>query len=151
MISPEIIGLFTDTFGLESDPSEGPWVPSDKVLSVAQALYDRGFTYFSYCAAAHYPATEEEAGYYNVSYRFRRVGPKGEQAAFRIRVLLDAETPSLAGIWIGADWQEREQYDLIGVRFSNHPDLRRIMMPEDWDGHPLQREYAIETPHHPWR
>ena len=151
MISPEIITLFSENFGLESDPSEGPWVPTDVVLELAKSLYDMGFLYFSYCAAAHYPASEEEPGYFNVSYRVRRVGAEGDEAAFRVRVPLDGESPSLAGIWAGADWQEREQYDLVGVIFSNHPDLRRLMMPEDWDGHPLQREYAIETPHHPWR
>jgi len=151
VISPEIISHFTSVFELESDPNEGPWVPLDKVVELAKSLYEKEFIYFSYCAAAHYPATEEEAGYYNVSYRLRRVGPNGEEAAFRVRVPLDGETPSLAAIWAGADWQEREQYDLVGVIFSNHPDLRRIMMPEDWEGHPLQREYAIDTPHHPWR
>ena len=151
MISPQANILFTEVYGLEADPAEGPWIPTDKLLEVAKALYEAGFNYFSYCAAAHYPATEEEEGYYNVSYRVRIVGKNGQEAAFRVRVPLGEETPSLAGIWAGADWQEREQYDLVGVKFTNHPDLRRLMMPENWDGHPLQKEYAIDTPHHPWR
>ncbi|MSP92691.1 MAG: NADH-quinone oxidoreductase subunit C, partial [Myxococcales bacterium] len=46
---------------------------------------------------------------------------------------------------------EREQYDLVGVRFGGHPDLRRLMMDEDWPGHPLRKDYAIETSHAPWR
>jgi NADH-quinone oxidoreductase subunit C len=54
-------------------------------------------------------------------------------------------------VFVGADWQEREQFDLVGVHFAGHPDLRRLMMPEDWVGHPLRRDYAIDTPHAPWR
>ena len=132
MISPEIITLFSENFGLESDPSEGPWVPTEMVLELAKSLYDKGFLYFSYCAAAHYPATEEEPGYFNVSYRVRRVGSEGDEAAFRVRVPLDGESPSLAGIWAGADWQEREQYDLVGCLLYTSPsprDRTRSRMP----------------------
>ena len=70
---------------------------------------------------------------------------------FRVFVPTEESTPSLSGVWAGADWQEREQYDLVGTIFSDHPDLRRIMLPEDWVGHPLRRDYAIDTSHFPWR
>ena len=59
--------------------------------------------------------------------------------------------PRLYPLFAGADWQEREQYDLVGVIFEGHPDLRRLMMPEDWDGHPLRKDYAIDTRVAPWR
>ena len=49
--------------------------------------------------------------------------------------------PSLADLWANADWNEREVFDLFGVVFHNHPDLRRIMMPEDWEGYPLRKDY----------
>ena len=54
-----------------------------------------------------------------------------------------AEVPSVSSVWPAANWHEREAYDLIGVKFLDHPDLRRILMPDDWDGHPLQKDYKV--------
>ena len=53
----------------------------------------------------------------------------------------NAVVPSVAGIWRAADWNEREQYDLLGVQFTGHPDLRRLLMPDDWVGHPMRKDY----------
>lgn len=63
-----------------------------------------------------------------------------------LRVDLDREKPeldSVTSIWKGADYQEREVFDLMGVVFNGHPDLRRILLPEDWDGYPLRKDYVI--------
>jgi NADH-quinone oxidoreductase subunit C len=59
--------------------------------------------------------------------------------------------PSLAGVYRGADWMERECYDMFGIRFEGHPDLRRILLPADWEGYPLLKSYAVDTPHPPYR
>jgi len=65
----------------------------------------------------------------------------------RLKVRLNSASPaveSLTSVWPGANFFEREVYDLFGVRFTGHPYLRRIMMPEDWDGHPLRKDYPVE-------
>jgi NADH-quinone oxidoreductase subunit C len=56
--------------------------------------------------------------------------------------------PSLVSIWRTADWHEREAFDLVGVYFEGHPDLRRILLPEDWVGHPLRKDYVEQEKYH---
>jgi len=58
------------------------------------------------------------------------------------------EVPSVAGVWSTADWHEREVYDLSGIRFVGHPNLRRILCPEDWVGHPLRKDYEMPLDYH---
>lgn len=58
------------------------------------------------------------------------------------------QVPSVTGVWRTADWHEREVYDLCGVEFTGHPDLRRILCPEDWEGHPLRKDYEMPLEYH---
>ena len=66
--------------------------------------------------------------------------------ALRVRVEVGEEDPvidSVVSLWPGANWLERETWDLVGIRFTDHPDLRRVLLPDDWEGHPLRKEYPL--------
>ena len=83
-----------------------------------------------------------------------RVDNLDARLGLTLRTRLDAgapRCPTLTGVWRGADWMERECYDMFGVVFEGHPDLRRILLSADWEGHPLRKDYAVDTPHTPYR
>jgi len=67
----------------------------------------------------------------------------------RVKVDVDGHDPrvdTVSGVWSTANWHERECWDLLGIAFNNHPDLRRILMPVDWQGHPLRKDYPLQGP-----
>ena len=73
--------------------------------------------------------------------------------ALRLKVPVEESSchvDSVIPIWRGADWHERECYDFFGIHFSGHPDLRRVLMPEDWEGHPLRKDYPVKGPEKEW-
>ena len=99
-----------------------------------------GFNYLADVSSAHWP----EEGRIEVAYLARNLRDRRQ---LRIKASLPVEDPSIetvADIWRTANWLEREVYDLMGVTFIGHPDLRRILLPEDFDGFPLRKEYPME-------
>lgn len=76
------------------------------------------------------------------------------QHMIRLRTEIGEEEPvidSVVPVWIGANWHERECYDMYGIVFNGHPDLRRILMPEDWEGYPLRKDYPVKGPEKEWQ
>ncbi len=97
-----------------------------------------------------------EVVYHLVSYArgsdadYRRRAEKNDAwVALKVRVPRDRpEVPSVADVWTGADWHERETWDLVGVVFTGRRELRRILLPEDWPGHPLRKDWAYPVSYH---
>jgi len=153
--------LLQGRFGVDEIPDDNyPLVDARHHFELARALKEEfGYRIYSFVVASHHLAkvdaknedAEIEAEHYEVATGVRCIGAPAHLASWRVRVELDQAIPTLFPLFAGADWQEREQYDLVGVRFDNHPDLRRLMMPEDWEGHPLRKDYAIATACPPWR
>jgi NADH-quinone oxidoreductase subunit C len=105
-----------------------------------------GFNFLTDLTAAHYPKDALPFEIIWMLYSFQ----KNERVRVKARFAEGAEAPSLTGRWIGANWLEREVYDMFGVRFTGHPDLRRILLPEEWTGHPLRKDYALQQQDSAW-
>jgi NADH-quinone oxidoreductase subunit C/D len=120
-------------------------VAARRILDIAAFLHDdpaAAFDHITDICSADYP---DETERFEVIYHFLSL-PHGTRIRVKARVTEDHPTiPSITGIWKGANFLEREVYDLMGIKFSGHPDLRRILMPEDYDeGHPLRKDFPAE-------
>jgi len=104
------------------------------------------FNYLSDLTCVHYPDQREAP--FEVVYSLYSI-PNNERV--RLKVATNGEgVDSVTGVWPSADWPEREVYDLFGVKFRGHPDLRRILLPPDWEGHPLRKDYPLEFVENRW-
>jgi NADH-quinone oxidoreductase subunit C len=146
--------------------------PARLVEAALHLRDDEGFNFLSDVAAADYLGwgEQEVAGYigtttgrdlnepgaqglaqvpsrkpkrFSVSYHLLRVGD--DPARVRVQIWLDEgeAVATLVAVWPAADWFEREAWDMLGIRFEGHPNLVRILMPEDWEGHPLRKDYPL--------
>jgi NADH-quinone oxidoreductase subunit C len=112
-----------------------------RIVSVCGFLkYDRAFVRLSSVTAVdRYPSEPR----FEVVYHLHSIE---HNERLRLKCRIPGENPEIASVtsvWRSADWYEREVFDLFGIRFAGHPDLRRIMLPEDWEGHPLRKDYPI--------
>src|SRR5512146_708327 len=117
------------------------------VSQVLQLLRDdEGFDYCVDITAVHYPKREQQFDLVWILYSF----PRNER--IRVKTLLkDGETaPSVSGLYSSANWLEREVFDMFGIRFEGHPDLKRILLPDGWQGHPLRKDYGIIQQDQEW-
>jgi NADH-quinone oxidoreductase subunit C len=123
----------------------GDWtvvVPATQLLDVARHLRSTGFDFCSDVTASDWPQRPQrfDVVYSLYSTRDRR------RLRVKVRAAEQEPVPSVTGIWPSANWLEREVYDMFGVAFTGHPDLRRILMPEDWQGYPQRKDYPLEGP-----
>jgi NADH-quinone oxidoreductase subunit C len=124
-------------------------VGRERVVDVCNALRtdaETPFDYLSDLTCVHWPDNRETP--FEVIYNLYSI-PKNERVRLKVATNGDG-VDSVTSIWPAAEWPEREVYDLFGVVFHNHPDLRRILLPPDWDGHPLRKDYPLEFIENAW-
>jgi NADH-quinone oxidoreductase subunit C len=112
-----------------------------KIRSAAATVQAAGYNFFEDVTAVDwFPSSPRfQLSYHIVSHT--------QKERIRLRVLVDGDAPaveSITSVWPSANFYEREVFDLFGIRFEGHPNLRRIMMPDEWQGHPLRKDYPVE-------
>jgi NADH-quinone oxidoreductase subunit C len=116
-------------------------IAPEEIRAAAQTVQAAGYNFFEDLTAVDwFPASPR----FQLSYHILSHGYKER---IRLRVLVDEADPaveSITTVWPSANYYEREVFDLFGIRFEGHPNLRRIMMPDDWKGHPLRKDYPVE-------
>jgi len=116
----------------------------EKIKEIFKFLKEKGFNFLSFITAIHYK------DYFETVYCLRNININ-EIIFLKTKINENEEIESLCEIYKGANWMEREIYDLFGIKFKNHPDLRRILLPDDYEGHPLRKDFRIDTPYKNWR
>jgi NADH-quinone oxidoreductase subunit C len=126
-----------------SYPTDMPiiYVRRDSLIEVlAHAKSDPAF---DYGFLSDLTATDEQAEpRFEVVYQLYSMS-RHNRIRFKVRVPENVDVPTLTGLWAGANWPEREVWDMFGIKFRGHPDLRRILMDERWVGHPLRKDYPL--------
>jgi NADH-quinone oxidoreductase subunit C len=119
------------------------YVPADCLVPTCAALAETPSLRFNVLvevtAADYLPRTPR----YEVVYHLLSV-PNRLRLRLKVRVGADETVPTVQSVWPGAGWPEREVWDMFGIVFDGHPDLRRLLMPEDWEGHPARKDYPVQ-------
>ena len=106
---------------------------------------ETNFDYLSDLTCVHYP--ERRDAPFDIVYNLFSIS---NNERVRLKVRTSDTVDSVTSVWPAANWLEREVFDLFGVRFNNHPDLRRLLLPPDWEGHPLRKDYPLEFIENAW-
>ena len=119
------------------------YVPADRLVDTCRALRDvetLRFTTIIEVTAADYLPREPR---FEIVYHLLSIARRA-RLRLKVRVAEGGSVPTVQGVWKGAGWPEREVWDMFGVVFDGHPDLRRLLMPEDWEGHPARKDYPVQ-------
>lgn len=128
-------------------------VPADQLVALCQFLRDDERLFFDLLACITGIDNGPEANTVEVIYNLTSI-PYEHNLMLKVVIPRSGATsglpavPSVSHIWRTADWHEREAFDLVGIYFANHPDLRRILLPTDWVGHPLRTDYQEQEQYH---
>ena len=123
-------------------------VAGQQIVAVCDYLKsdrETSFNYLSDLTCVHYPDRRQEP--FEMVYNLFSIDLNER---VRLKVRTSGTVESVTGVWPSANWLEREVYDLFGVTFTNHPDLRRLLLPPDWEGHPLRKDYPLEFIENAW-
>ncbi len=114
---------------------------------VLQAMRDEEqFDYLVDVTAVHYPKREQQFDVVWILYSF----PHNQRVRVKTMIKETDSVPSAVPLWVAADWLEREVFDMFGIRFEGHPNLKRILLPDGWKGHPLRKDYGIVQQDQEW-
>jgi NADH-quinone oxidoreductase subunit C len=125
-------------------------IQTDSIVAVCDFLKDDDearFNYLSDLTCVHYPMRAEAP--LEIVYNLYSIS-RNERVRLKVSLAEGAQVDSVTGVWPTANWMEREVFDLFGVSFRNHPDMRRILLPPDWEGHPLRKDYPLEFIENEW-
>jgi NADH-quinone oxidoreductase subunit C len=126
----------------------GDWtliVPASHIIEAAIYLRDAPEASFDYCSdltATDWPPRAERFDVIYCLYSTRH----RHRVRLKVKVAENQPLASVTGVWTAANWLEREVFDMFGVNFTGHPDRRRILMPDDWQGYPQRKDYPLEGP-----
>ena len=115
-------------------------VAPDTIIAAAKAAQAAGYNFLEDVTAVDWYPTEPR---FQISYSILSFGLK-QRIRLVARLTEGQSIDSITSVWPSANFYEREVFDLFGIRFSGHPNLRRIMMPDQWEGHPLRKDYPVE-------
>lgn len=126
----------------------GDWtliVRREQLIEVAEWLRDDASARFNFCSDVTATDWPSRAQRFDVIYCLYSI-PHRHRVRVKVHAGEEDPVPSVTGVWPAANWLEREVFDMFGVRFTGHPDLRRVLMPDEWQGHPQRKDYPLEGP-----